>query len=168
MTLSGRSRLICQPSSRTGENPPYGMIGRIEETSASFEARSAPRSHPTKAGLQRLHRWLPLASFSRKTVERSFFRKPGLAQAIDNNRWDWRRLRQKPFDRELRIETTRLCQSQFRLGVVPFRGLSSRQKGVGKIGRVSRVDGTLKLLDRRVKPTPAKFGKAQDTRTRCR
>ena len=46
---SGRSRLICQPSSRTGENPPYGMIGRIEETSASFEARSAPRSHPTGA-----------------------------------------------------------------------------------------------------------------------
>src|ERR1700727_1877199 len=44
---SGRSRLICQPSSRTGENPPYGMIGRVEETSASFEARSAPRSHPT-------------------------------------------------------------------------------------------------------------------------
>jgi hypothetical protein len=33
--------------SRTGENPPYGMIGRIEETSASFEARSAPRSYPT-------------------------------------------------------------------------------------------------------------------------
>jgi hypothetical protein len=26
---------------------PYGMIGRIEETSASFEARSAPRSYPT-------------------------------------------------------------------------------------------------------------------------
>src|SRR6202045_1127189 len=40
MDASGRSRLICQPSSRTGENPPYGMIGRIEETSASFEARS--------------------------------------------------------------------------------------------------------------------------------
>src|SRR5271169_475395 len=54
---SGRSRLICQPSSRTGENPPYGMIGRIEETSASFEARSAPRSYPTgtvTADLQRL------------------------------------------------------------------------------------------------------------------
>jgi len=32
---SGRSRLIRPPSSRTGENPPYGMIGRIEETSAS-------------------------------------------------------------------------------------------------------------------------------------
>jgi hypothetical protein len=30
-----------------GENPPYGMIGRVEETSASFEARSAPRSYPT-------------------------------------------------------------------------------------------------------------------------
>jgi hypothetical protein len=43
----GRPRLICQPSSRTGENPPYGMIGGIEETSASFEARSAPRSYPT-------------------------------------------------------------------------------------------------------------------------
>ena len=32
----GRSRLIRQPSSRTGENPPYGMIGGIEETSASL------------------------------------------------------------------------------------------------------------------------------------
>src|ERR1700741_1897154 len=42
----GRSRLKCQPSSRTGENSPYGMIGGIEETSASFEARSAPRSYP--------------------------------------------------------------------------------------------------------------------------
>ncbi len=39
--------LESQPSSRTGENPPYGMIGGIEETSASFEARSAPRSYPT-------------------------------------------------------------------------------------------------------------------------
>ena len=44
----GRPRLTSQPSSRTGENPPYGMIGGIEETSASFEARSAPRSHPTE------------------------------------------------------------------------------------------------------------------------
>src|SRR3954466_14245686 len=43
----GRPRLIGQPSSRTGENPPYGMSGGIEETSASFEARSAPRSYPT-------------------------------------------------------------------------------------------------------------------------
>src|ERR1700687_5555970 len=44
----GRHRLDSQPSSRTGENSPYGMIGGIEETSASFEARSAPRSYPTK------------------------------------------------------------------------------------------------------------------------
>ena len=42
-----RPRLIGQPSSRTGENPPYGMIRRIVETSASFEARSALRSYPT-------------------------------------------------------------------------------------------------------------------------
>src|SRR6516165_8539193 len=40
----GRRRPKRHPSSRTGENPPYGMIGGIEETSASFEARSAPRS----------------------------------------------------------------------------------------------------------------------------
>src|SRR5664280_2658500 len=32
------------------------MIGRIEETSASFEARSAPRSYPTEADLKR--NWL--------------------------------------------------------------------------------------------------------------
>jgi hypothetical protein len=44
---AGRCRPTCQPSSRIGENPPYGMIGRIEETSASFEARSASRSYPT-------------------------------------------------------------------------------------------------------------------------
>jgi hypothetical protein len=47
LTHPGRHRLESQPSSRTGENPPYGMIGGIEETSASFEARSAPRSYPT-------------------------------------------------------------------------------------------------------------------------
>ena len=46
----GRRRLKCHPSSRTGENPPYGMIGGIEETSASFEARSSPRSYPTAEG----------------------------------------------------------------------------------------------------------------------
>jgi ABC transporter substrate binding protein len=43
----GRSRLKRQPFSRTGENPQSGMLGGIVETSASFEARSAPRSHPT-------------------------------------------------------------------------------------------------------------------------
>src|SRR6266498_4127932 len=44
---TGKAPLESQPSSRTGENPPYGMIGGIEETSASCEARSAPRSYPT-------------------------------------------------------------------------------------------------------------------------
>ena len=43
----GRSRQKRQPFSRTGENPQSGMLGGIEETSASFEARSAPRSYPT-------------------------------------------------------------------------------------------------------------------------
>jgi hypothetical protein len=47
MGALGRRCLKCQPSSRTGENPPYGMIGGIVETSASFEARSAPLFHPT-------------------------------------------------------------------------------------------------------------------------
>src|SRR6266436_268281 len=46
---SGRRHLKSLPSSRTGENPPYGMIGGVEETSASFEARSAPRSYPTRS-----------------------------------------------------------------------------------------------------------------------
>src|SRR5215471_18394756 len=48
--VAGRSRLTSQPSSRTGENPPYGMIGRVEETSASFEVRSAPRHLPDCGG----------------------------------------------------------------------------------------------------------------------
>ena len=43
----GRRCLRGQPSSRTGENPPYGMIGGTVETSASFEARYGPLSHPT-------------------------------------------------------------------------------------------------------------------------
>ncbi len=50
--VSGRRRSKCQPSSRIGENPPYGMIGRVEETSASFEARSAPRLYPTAGGVR--------------------------------------------------------------------------------------------------------------------
>src|SRR3981189_77685 len=48
--VAERCRFICQPSSRIGENPPYGMIGRVEETSASCEARSAPRLYPTAGG----------------------------------------------------------------------------------------------------------------------
>src|SRR5271169_2494607 len=46
---SGRSRLTSQPFSRNEENSPCGMIGGILETSASFEARSAPRSYPTRS-----------------------------------------------------------------------------------------------------------------------
>src|SRR5215471_4536105 len=42
--MRGKVLPHCQPSSRIGENPPYGMIGRVEETSASFEARTAPRT----------------------------------------------------------------------------------------------------------------------------
>ena len=56
-TIPERRRLESQSSSRTGENPPYGMIGRIEETSASFEARSAPRSYPTTLGHSRRSRF---------------------------------------------------------------------------------------------------------------
>jgi putative tryptophan/tyrosine transport system substrate-binding protein len=40
-----------QPFSRTGENPQSGMLGGIVETSASFEARSAPRSYPTGSSI---------------------------------------------------------------------------------------------------------------------
>jgi hypothetical protein len=64
----GRPRLTCQPSSRTGENPPYGMIGRTVETSASFEARYAPLSYPTAGGDQR---WsVPTATVMRSVENR--------------------------------------------------------------------------------------------------
>src|SRR5437899_8175006 len=51
--MLGKAPLTCQPSSRIGENSAYGMIGGIEETSASFEVRSAPRSYPTEAVIGR-------------------------------------------------------------------------------------------------------------------
>src|SRR5713101_1921732 len=66
MDALGRRCLKCQPSSRTGENPPYGMIGGTVETSASFEARYAPLSYPTAGGDQRwssLPRQLPETAF---------------------------------------------------------------------------------------------------------
>src|SRR5215470_13900890 len=50
--VPGRSRLIRQPSSRNGENPPCGMIGGTMETAASFEARNAPSSYPTPLVLE--------------------------------------------------------------------------------------------------------------------
>jgi len=46
---SGRLCLTYRPWSRTGENPPYGILGGTVETSASFEARYAPPSYPTRA-----------------------------------------------------------------------------------------------------------------------
>src|SRR6202795_4137465 len=54
--VSGRSRLKSQPCSRTGENPQSGMLGGIEETAASFEARFAPRSYPTGGNLAESYR----------------------------------------------------------------------------------------------------------------
>ena len=68
-----RHYLKGQPSSRTGENPPYGMIGGTLETSASFEARYAPLSYPTagcgddpqpdlRGRLPRLFLWVPARS----------------------------------------------------------------------------------------------------------
>ena len=45
---TGKAHLKASLAAVLGENPPYGMIGGIEETSASFEARSAPRSYPTE------------------------------------------------------------------------------------------------------------------------
>ena len=44
----GRPRLKSRPWSRIGENPPYGILGGTMETSASYEARSAPSSYPTR------------------------------------------------------------------------------------------------------------------------
>src|SRR5215472_585172 len=46
-SLLGRPRLTVRPWSRTGENPPYGILGEAMETSASSEARSAPLPYPT-------------------------------------------------------------------------------------------------------------------------
>src|SRR6476620_2752779 len=68
----GRRHLKSQPSSRIGENPPYGMIGGIEETSASFEARSAPRSYPTEPHRPRVMRRCPRGH--RRSVDRGAHR----------------------------------------------------------------------------------------------
>jgi hypothetical protein len=68
----------------------------------------------------------------------------------------------------LRIETARLRQSEFCLGVVPLRSLSSRQKGVGKIGPEPCINSSLILRNRRVKPTQASLANAQDSCARRR
>ena len=56
----GRRRLKGQPWSRTGENPPYGILEGTMETSASFEARSAPSSYSTPRHLLRRRQLLPV------------------------------------------------------------------------------------------------------------
>jgi hypothetical protein len=43
---SGRHCLICQPSSRTGENPPYGMIGGLWKR--RHHSKPDPRLGPTR------------------------------------------------------------------------------------------------------------------------
>jgi hypothetical protein len=53
----------ASPPAVLGKNPPYGMKGRIEETSASFEARSAPRSYPTPISGPRASRHPPLRAY---------------------------------------------------------------------------------------------------------
>ena len=57
----GRHRLRCQPCSRIGENPPYGMIGGIEETSAS--SKPDPRLDPTRLRGARDETRVPTAIF---------------------------------------------------------------------------------------------------------
>jgi len=56
----GRPLPISRPWSRTGENPPYGILGGAMETSASFEARSAPSSYPISTG------WKPVPRSQRR------------------------------------------------------------------------------------------------------
>ena len=74
MEAMGRPCLTCQPSSRTGENPPYGMIGGMVETSASFEARYAPLSHPTLRGWDEFPVSLLVVRFSETGLRRAVSR----------------------------------------------------------------------------------------------
>jgi hypothetical protein len=82
----GRPCLTCQPSSRTGENPPYGMIGGTVETSASFEARYAPLSYPTEGRECRSGHGRPkrARSWKRRTQPRKAYSLSGL---LYSERW---------------------------------------------------------------------------------
>jgi len=75
---AGRPRLTSQPWSRTGENPPYAILGGMEETSASFEARSAPPSHPTNSAASHVY---SLALGGLKASAGSFSKTTGAAPA---------------------------------------------------------------------------------------
>src|SRR5437899_2882519 len=56
----GKAPSESQPSSRIGETPPYGMRGGIEETSASSEARYAPRSYPPAPAHRHICQFTPM------------------------------------------------------------------------------------------------------------
>src|SRR6516225_7873084 len=45
-SCAGRCCPTCRPSSRIGENPPYGMIGRVEET--RHHSKPGPRLDSTR------------------------------------------------------------------------------------------------------------------------
>ena len=47
--VPGRSRLICQPWSRTGENPPYGILGGSRKR--RHHSKPGPRLDPTRQEL---------------------------------------------------------------------------------------------------------------------
>ncbi len=49
LTHPGRHRLESQPSGRTGENPPYGMIG--ESRNRRHHSKLGPRLDPTRLPL---------------------------------------------------------------------------------------------------------------------
>src|SRR5437588_8820271 len=70
----GRHRLRCQPCSRIGENPPYGMIGGIEETSAS--SKPDPRLDPTRLCQSRERDKHALCRFGQLAKEWSSFTRP--------------------------------------------------------------------------------------------
>jgi len=75
----------------------------------------------------------------------SFFRQSRLSQALNDHWRDWPVL-QEPFDRELRFEATRLRRGEFRLDIVPLRGLRRRQKGIWNKCPVSSVNCSLRVL----------------------
>ena len=67
----------------------------------------------------------------------------------------------KPTDRELRNEATGFRQSEFRLGIVPLRGLRPCQKSVGNKGSEPSVNRSLKFRNSRVKPTTKNLANAE-------
>jgi hypothetical protein len=92
---AGRPHPICRPLSRNGENPPYGISGGAMETSASFEAWSAPSPYPTTARKQAVKiqlRNLPPLRCRRRSVwwkaasgyDRNCEGRPGIAGVVSS------------------------------------------------------------------------------------